>query len=129
MMVDVIIRDELVALLKPKIPKRYAFVEVQRTVDNIVKPTVVLRQERIERDPTAPARIRRAFFTIVLASPLDDTGAAERTLDDDVVEIINKLDEVEGLVWTTCTKGVWSEENPAPCYAVELWIPYSKTKG
>jgi hypothetical protein len=33
------------------------------------------------------------------------------------------------VVWTTCTKGVWSDEYPAPCYVVELWTPYLIKKG
>lgn len=128
-MVDVIIRDELVKALEPALPRsRWHFVTTQRTVDVVTKPTVVLRQERIERDPASPSTIRRAFFALVLASELDDTGAAEAKLDDEVVDILGILDDLAGVVWTTCSKGIWSEQNPSPCYVVELSVPYGKQK-
>lgn len=124
-----IIRDVVLDQLRPHIPRGrrgWALIETQRTVDKIVKTTAVLRQERIERDPAAPAVARRAFFTLLVASPLEDPGPAEHALDDAVVDLLGALDDIPGLTWTTCTKGIWADEYPAPTYAIELWITYTK---
>jgi hypothetical protein len=125
----VIIRDVLLDALRPHIPrgrKGWALIETQRTVDKIARTTVVLRQERIERDPAAPAVARRAFFTLLVASPLEDPGAAEHAMDDAIVDLLNALDGIGNLTWTTCTKGVWADEYPAPTYAIEIWTTYTK---
>lgn len=133
-MTDTVIRDELLNALKPRLksrmPRKWQLKETQRTTDTFTVPTVILRQVRIEREPTQPKRARRAYFELVVASELEDTGAAESQLDDLIIDVLGAIDDVPGLlVWTTCTKGVWSDEYPAPCYVIEMWTPYLIQKG
>jgi hypothetical protein len=133
-----VVVDELEPRLKGIMPRRrgsrpgWQFLDTQRSVDTFQVPTVILRQVRIEREPTQPRQARRAYFELVVASPLEDTGKAEHDLDDLIVDVLGAVDAVPGavgLVWTTCTKGVWSDEYPAPAYVIELWTPYLIQKG
>lgn len=125
---DTIIRDVVLAELKPRLPRKWALKDTQRTVDSLATTTAILRQQRIEREPAEPKRSRRAFFELVVAVPLEDTGPAELELDDRIVDVLGTLDSIEGLTWTSCTKGVLTEDYPAPCYLVEFWAPFTIKK-
>jgi len=123
---NTIVRDELITRIRPGIKREWRLVDTQRVVDRVNRITLVVRQSRIEKDPANPARSRRAFFELVLASPLDATGAAELELDDELVDFLSAIDSAKNVVWDTATKGIWSDAIPAPCYVITCWITYTK---
>lgn len=122
---EIIIRDVLLERIQPAIRKGWRVERTQRTIGRISRTTLVVRQVRIERDPDAPRSNRRAFFDLVIACPLDETGAAEVALDDQVVTFLTGLDKARNVHWETATKGIWSDAHPAPCYVVSVFITYS----
>lgn len=126
MSANIIVRDVLVERLSPGIRPEWRVVKTQRTTDRIPKTTIVFRQKRITKEPAAPGASRRAYFEVVIASPLDDTGAAEERLDDEIIDFLNACDAADNVVWEEAEKGIWSDQNPAPCYLVTLYITYNK---
>jgi hypothetical protein len=123
---DVNVREVLLQRLTPGIPKTWRIVPTQRSVDKVGKTTLVVRQQRITKDPDAPAAGRRAFFDFVIACPLDATGAAELRLDDEVIDFLNAVDAAANVVWTEAEKGIWSDAIPSPAYVVSLFITYER---
>lgn len=130
-MADVVIRDWLESELRAILPKRYVIIPTARTVDAIVKPTVILKQERIGRQiidgRTVPGG-RMVGMTITIAVPYQETGAAEKALDDDLVAILDAIDAMENVRWTTAEKKIWSPINTEPCYDIAIEVPYKHTK-
>lgn len=129
---DVIIRDWLIDQLRPLLPKGYVLVNVQRTLDALSKPTVLFRQERIGRQIVSGQTIpggRIVGATLTIAVPSDDTGIAERLLDDHVVTLLDAIDRVSDVRWVTAEKRILTENGQEPCYDIAIEIPYQHTKG
>ena len=73
----------------------------------------------------------RAFASGIksgVLNPLEDVGTAETELDDTVVTLLNAIDEVRNLRWTTADKRILSETTQAPCYDITLELPYQHNK-
>jgi hypothetical protein len=127
-MVDVNVRDELEKALRPLLPKRYRILPTQSNFDAIVKPIVVFKQTAIGRQivdgKTIPGgRIVRMIMTI--AVPFSKTATAEKALDDDLITLLDAIDRITNVRWTTAEKRIWSENGQEPCYDVNLEIPFS----
>jgi hypothetical protein len=122
---EIIVRDLLLERIQSAIDPKWRLVSTQRTLSRITKTTLVVRQTRIERDPDAPRSNRRAYFDLVLACPLEDTGSAEVKMDDDLVTFLTGLDQARNVRWESATKGIWSDQYPAPCYVVSVYTTYS----
>jgi hypothetical protein len=96
-----------------------------------VKPVVIFRQERIGRQIVDGRTIpggRIVGMTMTIAVPYQSTGAAEKALDDDVVTILDAIDKLSNVRWTTAEKRIWSQAGEEPCYDIALEIPYQHTK-
>lgn len=130
-MPDIVVRDWLEAQLKPLLPKRYQYVPTQRTIDRITKPLVMFKQERIGRQiiegRTVPGG-RIVGATMTIAVPYEDTGNAERALDDDLITLLDAIDRIGNVRWTTAEKRIWTDAGQEPCYDIALEIPYQHTK-
>lgn len=112
--------------LRSVLPTRYRIVPVQDTVDALAVPTVVLKQTSIGRaivDGKVIPGGRVARFILTIAVPYESTAAAEYQLDDEVVTLLDGIDMLPNLRWTTAEKKVWSDRNE-PCYDVELELPF-----
>jgi len=131
-MADIIVRDWLETQLRPLLPKRYQYVSTQRTIDRITKPLVMFKQERIGRQiiegRTVPGG-RIVGATMTIAVPYEDTGNAERALDDDLITLLDAIDRIGNVRWTSAEKRIWTEAGQEPCYDIALEIPYQHTKG
>lgn len=67
-------------------------------------------------------------LTITIAVPYQDTGAAEKALDDDLIAILDAIDAMQNVRWTTAEKKVWSATNTEPCYDIAIEVPYQHKK-
>lgn len=130
-MPDIIVRDWLEEQLRPLLPPTYQYVPTQRTVDRISRPLVMFKQERIGRQiidgKTVPGG-RIVGATMTIAVPYEDTGAAERALDDDLITLLDAIDRVRNVRWTTAEKRIWTDAGQEPCYDIALEIPYQHSK-
>lgn len=122
---EIIVRDVFLDRIRPALRKSWRVEKTQRTIGKLSRVTLVIRQVRIERDPEVPKSNRRVYFELVLASPLDETGAAELELDDEIVTFLTALDGAVNVRWESAIKGIWSDQNPAPVYVVSAYMTYS----
>ena len=130
-MSDIIARDYVAEQLTGLLPKEYRIEKFQRIPDAITGPTAILKQQRIGRayaEGKVIAGARIAEFILTLATEYEDIGTAEAALDDTVVTLLNAIDEVRNLRWTTADKRILSETTQAPCYDITLELPYRHTK-
>jgi hypothetical protein len=131
-MTDIIVRDYVTAQLTGILPKAYRIEKFQRIPDAITGPTAILKQQRIGRAMTDGKVIpgaRIAEFILTLACEYEDIGKAEATLDDTVVTLLDAIDDVRNLRWTTADKRILSDTTQAPCYDVALEFPYQHNRG
>lgn len=130
-MSDIIVRDYVSEQLAAILPKSYRVEKFQRIPDAITGPTAILKQNRIGRAVEAGRTIpgaRIAEFVLTLACEYEDIGTAESALDDTVVTLLNAIDEVKNLRWTSADKRILSETTQAPCYDITLELPYQHNK-
>lgn len=131
-MADIIVRDWAIEQLRALLPAGYVLIPVQRTIDVLAKPTVLFRQERIGRQVVDGRTIpggRIVGATLTIAVPSDDTGIAERLLDDHVVTLLDAIDQVPNMRWTSAEKRILTDNGQEPCYDIALEIPYQHAKG
>lgn len=105
------IRDQITALISTALDG-YRIIPAQRTVDQLAERTCILAQGDIEPGPS-PAGLLTVHYTATVISPLTDMEAAERDLDDAVIETITALDELPGVIFERATKVIWKERNLA----------------
>jgi len=130
-MPEIIARDYVADSLSKILPRRFVVEKFQRIPDVITKSTAILKQQRIGRSIVAGRVIpggRVAEFTLTLAIPNRDIARAETRLDDDVVTLLNAIDEIPNLRWTTAEKRILSETVPAPCYDITLELVYHHSR-
>lgn len=121
---QILIRRHVARLLKDVLdPLDYRIEPNQRIPDRISRPTAILKQQRIGRaiqDGTVIPGGRIAGFVLTLATKYETTVSAENALDDNVVDLLNAIDGIPNLRWTSAEKRILSEATNAPCYDVEL---------
>lgn len=100
---DTIPRKALKAALKPVLPKEWRIIPYETNPDVQATTVVMLKQESIERNPAAPLGAHDIGFTVTIESPLDGLEKAEDELDDGVVLLLHKLDELH-IAWKTAKK-------------------------
>lgn len=131
-MTDIVIRDTLVrALTVPLEPQGFRIEPFQRIPDKISRPTAILKQEAIGRAVEAGKVIpggRVARFTLTLAVQYELLPKAEDALDDFVIDLLNAIDGIDNVRWTTAEKRILSEQTNAPCYDVDLEFVFQHTR-
>lgn len=65
---------------------------------------------------------------MTIAVPYEDTGNAERALDDDIITLLDAIDRIGNVRWTTAEKRIWTQSGQEPCYDIALEVPYQHTK-
>ncbi len=126
MAATLIVRDWLLERIKPLGSRTWKWIETQRTIDRPTGTTVILKQTEIR--PGTPAHsVRDVDYTLALIVPNQNTGQAEHRLDDNVLDFLNQLDTVEGLVWTRAVKVVAQlAGGEFPAYDIYLTVSIQK---
>lgn len=96
-----------------------------RQVDTISRRTVMLRIDRVNREPRAPLAERRYTFALVLLTPLTTpTGPADDDLDAFLDDVLDAIDAAQHLPsWTEARRAVYDERLPA--YEVDLPVKFN----
>lgn len=120
------VRSELAAALKPLLPASVKIIDVPRSIDGMEakRPVVLLFRESRSKAPNAMGDYFDTFALYVI-TPGVDTRRSEDALDDTLDAVIDALDQVKWLQWTTAERSVFGD-NQAPAYKITLTIVYNK---
>lgn len=120
------VRSELAAALKPLLPATIKIIDVPRSIDGMEskRPVVLLYRETREKAPNA---IGDYFdtFALYVVTPGVDVRRSEDALDDTLDQVIDALDQITWLQWTTAERSLFGD-NQAPAYKITLTIVYNK---
>lgn len=120
------VRSDLADALRPLLPATYKIVDVPRSLDGLEakRPVVLLYRESRAKAPNA---IGDYFdtFTLYVVSPIIDTRRAEDALDDALDAVVDALDQIKWLNWSTAERSLFGDAM-APAYKVTLTIAYNK---
>lgn len=104
------IRTQLLAHLQPLLPEEWTVLPYQANVSTIDRIVVVLKHNKISKDPDSPMGTVINEFIVTVVSPVSDIKTAEEQLDDAVLELITALDSHLQLNWTEAQKVLVSEK-------------------
>jgi hypothetical protein len=102
-------RQQLLTELVPLLPYGWKVVTVERNVDALTKPFVMLKQQTIRKNATAPRGALTIGWTLTIVSPHQDITKAELQLDHSVASLLFAINQVGGLTWSTATKVTYEE--------------------
>lgn len=119
-------RSILVAALEPLLPAGTKIVDVPRTLDGFEtkKPVLMVYRERVAKAPNAQGAYLQTF-TAWTVSPVLVGQKAEDALDAFLDVVIEALDGVKWLSWTTAERTVFGDQM-APAYKIELTVLTNK---
>lgn len=99
-------RTELAAALKRQLPANWAISGRAQTPDTVVRPTVIVQTERLERPTTARLHafvaVHLAVWVLVAA---DDAEKADDALDAAATNVIDVIDRLASFDWTSAERG------------------------
>ncbi len=113
-------RAALIGILEPLLPSDWRIVRSQQSLDRLQKPVVILKQNRIEKNPAAPQGMHEIFFVVTVVSPLENPTKAEDQLDGSTNALIHAIDESASLSWTSAEKVLFNEKYLAYDLNVQL---------
>lgn len=120
------VRSELAAALKPLLPASVKIIDVPRSIDGLEakRPVVLLYRESRAKAPNAMGDYFDTFALYVV-TPGVDVRRSEDALDDTLDAVIDALDQVKWLQWTSAERSIFGD-NQAPAYKITLTIVYNK---
>lgn len=87
------VRRDVVALLKPLLPRTWKLVPYGTNLDALgTAPVVMLLLDSIVRSPTAPMSQRLVRFNLQVIEPKVDPATREDALDDKLLILLEKID-------------------------------------
>jgi hypothetical protein len=104
------VRDSLIDEIKRIVGKSVHVVGYQDATDVLSAKTIIVKQNRIQRLPEAPAGQLRIDYTITFVSPATDPETAEDDLDKWVPETLADF-TMSWFGWTDATKVLFNEQN------------------
>lgn len=114
----------LANLIKPLLPKSWHFVGYEDAVDDPDRVTVVVKLRTIERLPSAPAGGYLVEWVVSITAPNTDPGKADPALFDAVLGLVDDLDGIPWLRWSTAQKVLDNDR-----FAFDITIQTTTTKG
>lgn len=120
------VRSELAAALKPLLPATVKIIDVPRSIDGMEakRPVIVLFRESRAKAPNAMGDYFDTFALYVV-TPGVDVRRSEDALDDTLDSVIDALDQIKWLNWSTAERSLFGESQ-APAYKITLTIVYNK---
>lgn len=106
-------RAYLVAHLAPLLPKTWKLVSTDRNLDVINRITVVLKLQEISRTAAAPRGALTSSWVATIITPKTLPEAAERDLDEAIIDLLLALDGIPQIRWTTASRVLWNAEHQA----------------
>jgi len=104
-------RKEAAAQLRAALPTKWTFIDDERSLNALSRPTVVMSQRDLEPSLIAPLSYISASFAVIVLSHHTDPVTAENALDDLLVETLRAIRTLPGLTWTNATKVVHQERH------------------
>ena len=120
------VRSELAAALKPLLPATVKIIDVPRSIDGMEakRPVVMLFRESRAKAPNAMGDYFDTF-SLYVVTPGVDVRRSEDALDDTLDSVIDALDQIKWLNWSTAERSLFGD-NQAPAYKITLTIVYNK---
>lgn len=97
-------RKQLADLLKSLVPSTWVIIPEQRNFDTPTATTVIVKQSEVSRLSAAQLASRQIGFTLTLVSKQTTIARAEDDLDATLPKLLDILDGIRNLGWTTATK-------------------------
>ncbi|MFJ3392024.1 hypothetical protein [Leifsonia aquatica] len=104
-MADVNVRQTIIDGIKPLLPKRWKLLPNNPNLDTLSQVTVTVRIDRIERTREAPQSHRDYYGVIRVIDPSQSIDKVDDAIDDDIIDLLNAIDELPLLSWTTAERG------------------------
>jgi len=115
-------RSNLVAALKPLLPKRWKFVDNPRNVDSFTVPSVIVNLTSFRRTPEAPQGARTVSFLVTLVEPNKDLDKGSDLLDDDIEALLTAIEKQKKQIsWNSATRVKWGDQYPN-AYDIDLTV-------
>jgi len=127
-MADVNLREFVTDKLQPLLPPSWRLIPFTRKLDVIVQPVVMLNLQTVTRLQSAPQSHRLVSYTLTIIEPKADPKLSADSLDDELIDLLNAIDELENFSWKTATRVVFGEA-PEPvlqAYDIALEVPIQK---
>jgi hypothetical protein len=97
-----------------------------RNVDSIGGPTLMVRVDQVDHDPSVRVWRRYTVALLVIVPQTDIVADAEDELDGLLEDVLYELEQdTTPLTWTTARRAVFQEQQ-WPCYEVTLSVPIAK---
>jgi len=103
-MSDDTIRGWLETRLKPLLPDAWSFTPTMGMPETLSRITVAIKHMSIDPLAEAPRGHLDNEVVVTVADPHTDQAKAEVALDDQVLELVNALDGIEGLAFKGAKK-------------------------
>lgn len=103
------VRKNLMADLKPTLPRRWKIIPYGTKIDELTAKQVVamIILESVQRAPEAPQGALLVTFSLIVIDPATGPATREDALDDDLTEMLWAIDEVETLSWTSAQRTIF----------------------
>jgi|AntAceMinimDraft_6_1070360.scaffolds.fasta_scaffold64024_2 hypothetical protein len=97
-------RIEAANLIRPAMPKKWAYIDDERSLNVISRPTLIISQRNIAPSTIAPLALLTVTFAVIILSEHTDPTASENALDDLLITALKAIGTLPGLTWTNATK-------------------------
>jgi len=97
--------------IRAALPKKWVFIDDERSLNVLSKPTLVMSQRDLEPSPIAPLSYLSITLALIVLSEHTDPVKAEDALDDLLVEVLNIVQSFGNLTWSKATKIVHQERH------------------
>lgn len=101
-------RTDLVAALRVAMPT-YRITDTKGVQDGIKRPTVGVWMQSLTRRPEWQKGHAQLNFELWVLVPQEDSDRADDALDDALADVLEALNGLDWLDWSTCTRGVLFE--------------------
>lgn len=127
-MADVNLREFITDALKPLLPPSWTLIPYPRNIDVITKPVAMLKLQTVKRTEAAPQGARTLSYILTVIEPKSDPKAGQDSLDDELIDLLNAIDQLNNVVWKTAERVSFGDPNEPGLPAYDITLEISITK-
>jgi hypothetical protein len=116
------IRSDLADLIRPLLPESWVVLPYRPSDGNTGKPAVWLTQTTVAQRPTLARGINQTTVTATLVEPSRDPASCDDRLEANLDLLLDVLDRLEGVTWSTAERGVTDPDAGWPGYDIPLTL-------
>jgi hypothetical protein len=97
-------RIEASTQIRAAMPKTWAYIDDERSLNVINRPTLIISQRNLEPSTIAPLSLITVTLAVIILSEHTDPTASENALDDLLIIALQGIGTLAGLTWTNASK-------------------------